>query len=168
MRWEKIKKYSAGFTLVETLVVIAILGILSSIVLISVGDIRERARDSRRKSEVARIGQFLSFSCYLPSAGEGEYDIIALAQEIVAQNPQYGQFLSNIPKDPKTGTDTQSKYIYTVDGQGKKCALYANLENPNERATLSIAAPTPGGGTGVLKADHPGWNGTPFYFQVSN
>ena len=165
---EKLKKYGGGFTLIETLVVIAIVGILSGIVLVSVGDLRERARDSRRKSEVARIGQFLTFSCYLPVGGEGEYDIITLAQEIITQNPQYSKFLSNIPKDPKVGSDTESKYIYTVDGGGEKCALYANLENPNEQATLSITSPAPGGGTGVLKADNPGWNDTPFYFQVSN
>ena len=168
MLQEKLKKCGDGFTLVETLIVIAIVGILSGIVLVSVGDLRERARDSRRKSEVSGIGQFLTLSCYLPSGGEGEYDMITLAQEIIAQNPQYGRFLSNIPKDPKAGSDTESKYIYTVDGTGEKCALYANLENPNERATLSITIVTPGGGTGVLKADNPGWNGTPFYFQVSN
>ena len=165
---EKLKKYGAGFTLVEILVVITIVGILSGIVLVSVGDLRERARDSRRKSEIAYIGQFLAFSCYLPTGGEGEYDMITLAQEIIAQNPQYGKFLSNIPKDPKAGSETQSKYIYTVDGEGEKCALYANLENPNERATLIITSAAPGGGTGVLKADSLGWNGTPFYFQVSN
>jgi len=60
-------------------------------------------------------------------------------------------------------------YRYIVTGDGAKCALYANLENENEKVTLTeIVVPTAGGGTGVLQAAEDGWNGTPKYFQVSN
>ena len=157
-----------GFTLIETLVVIVIIGILSGVILISLFGVRVRARDARRKSEVSQIGRFLTVSCYLPDGGGGEYDLIPLANEILNKYPQYNQSLSNIPKDPKTGTETESKYIYTVDADGEKCALYANLENANESVNLTITAPKPGGGIGVLKADSPGWNDTPLYFQFSN
>lgn len=157
-----------GFTLIETLVVIAILGILFSIVITAFTGVRERARDARRKAEINQFGRFLTLSCYLPDGGGGEYDLISLADEIRNKYPQYANFISNMPKDPKTGTETESKYIYTVNGDGTKCALYANLENNQEPVTLSITNPTPGGGTGVLKAGSPGWNGTPLYFQLSN
>ena len=157
-----------GFTLIETLIVIAIIGILASIVLVSLSSVQGRARDARRKVEINQLGKFLTLSCYLPDGGAGEYDLIPLSQEILSKNPQYSQYLSEVPKDPKAGTETEAKYIYTVNADGTKCALYANLENAGEPVTLSIIAPTPGGGTGVLRAASSGWNGTPLYLQVSN
>ena len=169
-KMRKFKKYFIvnGFTLVEILVVITIIGIMSSIILVFLFIPRAKARDAKRKTEISQIGRFLTMSCYLPDSGEGEYDLVPLANEIISKYPQYGEFLSEIPRDPKTGTEAESKYIYIVDANGKKCALYANLENSNEPVTLTITVPTPGGGKGVLKADSPGWNGTDIYYQYSN
>jgi len=157
-----------GFTLIETIVVIAIIGILATIILLPLFKIRNKASDAKRKMEITQIGKYLTSSCYLPDAGEGIYDLVDLTNEIFRKNPEYRQYLSTIPKDPKTGTETESKYIYIVNDDGSKCTLYANLENPNEPVTLSITVPTPGGGVGVLRATSDGWNGTPLYFQYSN
>lgn len=161
------RKLQKGFTLVELLVVIAIIGILASIVLAVLGPSREKARDAKRKSEIAQIGRILSASsCYVPDGGVGEYDTKDLVPELVSKYPQYASFVSNIPEDP-AATETESLYKYIVDANGK-CVLYANLENEDEPVTLtSISSPTPGGGTGVL-ASSEGWNGSTKYFQVSN
>ncbi len=162
-------KRQDGFSLIELLVVIAIVGILSSLILVAVGTVREKARDARRKVEVAGIGRFITGSCYLPSAGAGTYDILTLSSEMVAANPQYANYVSQIPKDPSlSSSDTISHYMYIVD-TNNKCAIYANLENENEATTLhGITTPTAGGGTGVLETSTNGWNDSPKYFQVSN
>lgn len=162
-------KNNTGFSLVEILVVIGIIGVLATIAFVTMGGARDKARDTKRKHDLAQIGRFMSLSCYMPSGGPGTYDLVPLVEELKASRPQYASFLKSVPKDPKSGTDTESFYRYEVNAGGSKCALYANLENEAEEVTLDLLAePTPGGGTGVLDAGAVGWNGTSLYYQISN
>jgi len=157
-----------GFTMVEILVVVAILGIIISMVGVNLFGARTGARDTKRISDLNQIGRFLSFGCPMPSSGAGEYDLNVLLQEYRTNYPQYANNIPASISDPKTGTSVLSNYKYIVDSNDD-CVLYANLENGEAKVDLpAISDPTPGGGRGVLESAAAGVNGSYKYYQISN
>jgi len=160
----------SGFTLIELLAVIAIIGILSTISVAALMSARHKARDAKRKFELAQVGRFMAGgSCYMPDAGPGDYDLAQIFGEIMSKNPQYAKMIAKVPRDPSGGTEQESGYRYLVSDDGKRCAFYGNLENAGEKVTITgISAPRPGGGTGVFQGTQAGRNGSDKYFQASN
>jgi len=63
-----LKLNKKGFTLIELLVVIAIIGILASIVLVSLNDARNKGYDTQVKSDMSQIRNQMEM-CYDDSGG---------------------------------------------------------------------------------------------------
>ena len=100
------KFHKSGFTLIEMLIVVAIVGILSSVVLVGLGPVQRRGRDARRISDIRQVqtGLELYYGKYgeYPDAADWE----GLRQTLM--NASIG--VSNVPDDPN------GSYEYVTDG----------------------------------------------------
>lgn len=150
------------------MVVIGIIGVLATISVAALVPAQRKARDTKRKADLVQMGRLLQVgTCYLPSSGAGDYDLKELIPEFIVKYPQYAQFASYLPKDPRVGSDSASGYRYQADADGH-CVLYGNLENEGEPITLpGLSSPAPNSGTGALRAGSTGPNGTAIYYQIS-
>lgn len=136
-------KKQKGFTLVEMLVAIAIVGLLSAVIMVSMSKNKAKARDANRKAAAAELRKafelyFLDNSKY-PSNGPAgtpnqELDIQFLTSFLV---PTY---LSSMPADPTRNPDNY-KYVWKNDG--KDYGLY--IPFGNEDGGISCQFQTPGG-----------------------
>lgn len=138
-----------GFTLIEILIVIAILGILSAMLLGNVFTSQRKARDLQRKSDIRQIGQALE----LYYQDFGNYPLVDLNGQILGcgdsgvgacewgesslmQTTADGQeiiYMALVPADPRAGS-----YFYDTDADGSYYQLYTRLENEEDKDLMKI------------------------------
>jgi len=88
-----------GFTLIELLVVIAIIGLLASIVLVSLNSARVKARDVRRKADLHSLE--LAIWLYYDSTGAFPNDDYTGGGDwSAAYKAQLSPYISTLPLDP--------------------------------------------------------------------
>jgi type II secretion system protein G len=138
-----------GFTLIELLVVIAIIGLLSTLAVVALGSARQKARDSKRLSDLKQIQTALEL--YYTDANA--YPIEATAVTLgstneICLNQAAGftttgctnAYMGLVPKDPQsTGT-----YSYIAASPGTTYAITATLEGtgPNGLSGTITASPS--------------------------
>ncbi|HVE81133.1 MAG TPA: prepilin-type N-terminal cleavage/methylation domain-containing protein [Candidatus Dormibacteraeota bacterium] len=124
---KKLLRKQGGFTLLELLIVIVIIGILAVLIIPNLTSGPKRARDSQRKSDLRNVKTALEtyyndYSAY-PS---GDYNGLESKLET--------DYIKDLPKDPKnSGTLI---YTYTPSGcTGTTCTGYelkAHFENAKD------------------------------------
>lgn len=131
-----------GFTLIELLIVISIIAIMVALILPNLAGARERAKDSRRKTDLNSLQQALRLY-YNDHQAFPVGNISALS----ALSPTY---MSAIPVDPSS-TATNVPYNYT--STGNTYILYTTLENasdPDITASQARCTGEPTGNTYVV------------------
>ena len=143
----------SGFTLVELLVVMAIISILATLIVGGFRTAQMRGRDAQRKSDLKQISNALE----LFYADYGKYPATSGTQiAACAYNPQTGAgaacvwgtsqltdgkttYFRVIPKDPATGQN----YVYKVSSTRNMYQLYAHIENPQDKNCINANCTNP-------------------------
>ncbi len=155
------KHYSRGFTLIEVLVVIGIIGLLASIVLVSLSGARVKARDAQRIKDVDTISGVLevyyaehaAFPDPNTICSVGTHDMWSSAacwSSLVSSN-----YLAKVPVDPTnvdlgncSTTANCHLYHYCTYNNNQSYTLSVNLENaaPASKSTAAALTACPIGG----------------------
>jgi len=149
----KFKKLNsrAGFTIVELLVVVSIIGILAAVGVSLFSEPRAKSRDARRESDIKELRKGLS----LYSNDYGAYpicDLVALdgSTDCLSKALRDAGAMSATPRDPRNNngtclTNNAFAYCYESNNNGTNYSLYYRIE------TSSIKP------SGLPLADSPGW-----------
>ncbi len=132
--------FSNGFTMIELLMVMTILGALAGILLINYPSATKRARDTQRKSDLKQYQTALEI---FANKNNGLYPARTTewAQVATTLCSDLGYAASECPKDPKDdqnicgGGTNKCRYYYRSDGtdgssDATKYVFYAALEKP--------------------------------------
>lgn len=118
-------QHQKGFTLIELMAVIIILGILTTIVAVNVSPFLQRANFEKARADIAQIEKALEtyrFQHYsYPTTDQGIEALIVPPEGLKNRNlfPKEG-YISKMPSDP-WGKD----YLYLLPGQYSRFDLYS-------------------------------------------
>jgi len=101
-------KKNQGFTFVELLVVITIIGVIFASGIVAFTSITIRSRDTRRRSDLEAIRQSLEMCRSL----SGEYPSAIYDAGGISCSASGPILMSIVPTDPKPGTNCNSQYTY--------------------------------------------------------
>ena len=140
----KVQTVNSGFSLIEILVVLLIIGLLSTLVAINVLPSQDRARVEKAKADISIMGNALEMHRLerftYPSSELGLKALLKTGEKNSLNNVNNRGYIKSLPKDP-WGND----YQYIIPGQNGEYDLF------------SMGADGDIGGEGI-NADIGNWN----------
>jgi type II secretion system protein G len=117
---------SRGFTMIELLVVVAIIGVLASILMVGYETTRQNSRDTRRASDITQIQRALEL--YATDNG-GLYPSNPTGTQVANMNTGTSNILPYINPIPLDPTNTGSNgYRYAASTDRKSYTIIVRLE----------------------------------------
>jgi type II secretion system protein G len=128
----KVLRKQGGFTLLELLIVIVIIGILALLIIPNITSAPKKARDTKRKTDITTIRKgleeyFVNNNVY-PNA---------LTDLTTGSAP----IIKTMPTDPKNAAPYT--YVYTAASSNTTYTLSACLENDQDASTNVVTAVAP-------------------------
>lgn len=124
---------SKGYTLIELVVAIGIIGVLAAFLFASYSRSQAKARDARRKADIGTIG--VSLEAYF-----NDYNAYPEALNFGGQFADNGQvYMKELPQDPKPG----QSYCYTAGEDLLSYTMGADYETTMEGTRCAAVGSTP-------------------------
>ena len=147
-----LKQKSKGFTIVELLIVIVVIAILATLVIVTFTGIQQKARDSKRQTDVDALDSHLE-AFY---ANNGYYPTITDLTTPAWISANMKGFDPNALTDPKGSTITgnapaSGTYAYSYVTQG--CTTSSPSSSSNECTSFVLTAELESGGTFVKQSN---------------
>jgi len=149
-----LKNKSKGFTIVELLIVIVVIAILATLVIVTFTGIQQKARDSKRQTDVNALDSHLE--AYY--ANNGYYPTVIDLQSSSFLSTYMKGLDPNALTDPKGSSITGSApasgtYVYSYQASGTGCDNTAASSSTNQCSAFTLTAELEGGGTFVKKSN---------------
>ncbi len=153
-----------GFTLIELMVVVLIIGILASIVIVNVNNSRINARDAKRVQDLDTINSVLQMYAdanngqYPGLAGTGDARVRSIGAsgawlDWPALASSLTVYIQTLPKDPINN----STYFYGYIGNPSGYKIFATkMESTQGQKKASETNPTIAGRYEIYTSDHSG------------
>lgn len=134
-----------GFTLIEVMVVVVILGILAAVVVPRIMDNPDKARVIKAKQDISALQSALDLykldNFNYPNTDQGLEALVTMPSDLAtSDNYKQGGYIRKLPKDP-----WGSAYLYLSPGEHSELDIY------------SLGSDRAPGGTGMA-ADIGNWN----------
>lgn len=142
-----LNKKSRGFTIVELLIVIVVIGILAALVIVTYNGIQQKARDTERKTDIKALQGHLE--AYW--ADNAKYPTLTDVNDATFRSNNFKGLDAAAYADPKNpgsqllcGTATSSCYGYAVtpagcdNGAGGDCTNYSLTADLESGGTFSV------------------------------
>ncbi len=140
---KNIIKKQGGFTLLELLIVIVIIGILALLIIPNITSAPKKARDTQRKTDLKAVQKGLEEYFVSNNVYPTQATAVAADTALTALTTGSPAIMKTVPKDPNDKGGGSDPHYYYLSAAGTAYTLTACLENGSDTGTDVVAGGSP-------------------------